>query len=83
MLELNSELQSQIALLKKREDDIQAELKAAQEKDASKIKAIGMDLLSMKGKTEIETQEHKRMEISLLDSQSEIEKLQACQKIWT
>ena len=57
MLELNSELQSQIALLKKREDDIQAELKpAAQEKDASKIKAMKMDLLSMKGTTEIKTQ---------------------------
>ena len=31
----------------------------------------------MKGKTEIETQEHKRMEISLLDQKIEIKKLQA------
>ena len=55
-------------------DDTKVELKAEKAGDGGKVRTMEIDVLSMKGKTEIETQEHNRTDILLLDYQCKITK---------
>ena len=65
-------LQIQITILKKRVDDTKVGLKAERAGDWGKFRTMEINLLSMKGKTEIETQEHTKTDIFSLDYQCKI-----------